>query len=80
MKLNWQLLLAALVTVALGVSALKEPTWQSILAVVAGVVGTYFVRPSQVSPTLGATVAKMPGTGGTTDAQKKTQAQDETAA
>lgn len=75
MKPNWQLILAALVTVALGVSALKEPTWQSILAVVAGAVGTYFVRPSQVSGALGKAVARMPGVGGTTDEQKKTEAE-----
>ena len=40
------------------------------VGLISTIVGTYVVRPSQVSPALGKAVAGIPGVGGTTDEQK----------
>jgi len=59
--MNWHKILAAAVTAAIAVAPMLPATPAAIVGIVAGLIGTYVVRPSQVSTTLGTAVAKIPG-------------------
>lgn len=71
--MNWHLIIGLVVTAALAVSSQLPAPWNGIVSTVAGLIGTYVVRPSQVSGALGKAVAKMPGVGGTTDEEKQAE-------
>jgi hypothetical protein len=59
--MNLHAILSALVAAALAVAPFLHGTPQVIVGTVAGVVGTFVVRPSQVSGTLGTLAGKIPG-------------------
>lgn len=59
--MNFHAILSALVAAALAVAPFLSGTAQTIVSTIAGVVGTFVVRPSQLNATLGKAVAKMPG-------------------
>lgn len=59
--MNIHAILSALVAAALAIAPFLHGSAQAIVGTVAGVVGTFVVRPSQVSGALGKAVAKLPG-------------------
>jgi hypothetical protein len=59
--MNWHKIISALVAAGLAIAPFLSGPAQAIVGTVAGVVGTFVVRPSQVSPALGKAVAKLPG-------------------
>lgn len=59
--MNIHAILSALVAAALAIAPFLHGTPQAIVGTVAGIVGTFVVRPSQVSSTLGTIAGKLPG-------------------